>query len=125
MGARTTVVQEAYDAFGRGDIPAILGMLDDAVEWTSPGTLPQGGTFKGRDEVGSFFSGVGANWERLMVEPESIGEVGDELVVAVVRLDGSRRSGGAQGYGAVHAFSVRDGRITRFREYTDLDAPLG
>jgi ketosteroid isomerase-like protein len=124
VGSRTSVVEQAYDAFGRGDIPAVLGLLDDGVEWTSPGTLPQGGTFKGREQVGSFFEGVGSAWERLVVAPESIGEVGTDLVVAVVRLDGSRRGGGAQGYGAVHVFSVPDGRIARFREYTDLDAPL-
>ena len=119
------VVERAYDAFGRGDVPAILELLDEGVEWSAPGTLPQGGTYKGPGEVGSFFEAVGSAWARLDVEPEAMGEVGDELVVAVVRLDGTRRGGAAQSWGAVHAFSVRDGRITRFREYTDLDAPLG
>jgi uncharacterized protein len=125
VGAREQLVQRAYDAFGRGDIPAILGLLDDGVEWTAPGTLPQGGTFKGRDEVGSFFETVGGAWEQLEVEPEAMGEVGDELVVAVVRLHGTRRGGGPAGWGAAHVWDVRDGRLARFREYTDLDAPLG
>jgi len=125
VGARSQLVQSAYDAFGRGNIPAILGMLDEGVAWTSPGTLPQGGTYKGPGEVGSFFETVGSAWEQLEARPEAIGEVGDELVVAVVRLDGTRRSGAAQGWGAVHVFSVRDGRIAAFAEYTDLDAPLG
>jgi ketosteroid isomerase-like protein len=125
MGARAQVVQSAYDAFGRGDIPAILGMLDEGVAWTSPRTLPQGGTYKGPGEVGSFFEKVGSAWERLDARPESIGEVGDDLVVALVRLAGTRRGGEAQGYGAVHVFTVRDGRIAGFSEYTDLDEPLG
>ena len=125
MGARAQLVQEAYAAFGRGDIPAILGMLDEGVEWTAPEVLPQGGTFKSREEVGRFFAGVDAAWERLDVAPEASGEVGDDLVVAVVRLDGTRRGGGPSGWGAVHVWDVRDGRVTRFREYTDLGAPLG
>jgi uncharacterized protein len=125
VGARTQVVEQAYDAFGRGDIPAVLGLLDDGVEWSAPGALPQGGTYKGREEVGSFFEKVGSAFERLTVEPEAMGEIGDELVVSVVRLDGTRRDGRPAGWGGVHAFSVRDGRITRFREYTDLDATLG
>ena len=53
-----SVVQDVYGAFGRGDIPAILGMLDEGVAWTSPRTLPQGGTYKGPGEVGSFFEKV-------------------------------------------------------------------
>ena len=125
MGARAEVVQSAYDAFGRGDIPAILGMLDEGVAWTSPRTLPQGGTYKGPGEVGSFFEKVGAAWERLDARPQAIGEVDDDRAVALVRLDGTRRGGEAQGYEAVHVFTVRDGRITGFAEYTDLEAPLG
>jgi len=125
MGARAQVVQSAYDAFGRGDIPAILGMLDEGVAWTSPGALPQGGTYKGPGEVGSFFETVGSAWEQLTATPEAIGEVGDGRVAAVVRMDGTRRSGASQGWNAVHVFGVRDGRITAFTEYTDLDAPLG
>ena len=109
MGARAQLVQEAYAAFGRGDIPAILGMLDEGVEWTAPEALPQGGGFKGREEVGRFFAGVDAAWERLDVAPEALGEVGDDLVVAVVRLDGTRRDGGPSGWGAVHVWDVRDG----------------
>ena len=31
-------------------------------------------------------------------------------------------AGAADGYCAVHVFTVGDGKITRFREYTDLDA---
>jgi ketosteroid isomerase-like protein len=47
-------------------------------------------------------------------------------VVGVVQASGTRvGTGAAVSYGAVHVFSVRDGRITRFREYTDLDGPLG
>ena len=125
MGARAQVVQSAYDAFGRADIPAILGMLDEGVAWTSPRTLPQGGTYKGPGEVGSFFESVGSAWEQLTAEPDAIGEVGDDRVVALVRLHGTRRGGATQGWGAVHVFAVRDGRIAAFSEYTDLDAPLG
>ena len=48
MGQNTKVVQQAYDAFGRGDIPGLLALLDDSVEWSSPKTLPHGGDFRGR-----------------------------------------------------------------------------
>jgi ketosteroid isomerase-like protein len=124
VGVREQVVQQAYDAFGRGDIPGVLELVDDGVVWTAPETLPQGGSFKGREEVGRFFAGLDAAWERLEVVPEALGEIGEDLVVAVVRLDGTRRGGGPAGWGAVHVFSVRDGRVVRFREYTDLGAPV-
>ena len=126
MGARAQVVEQAYEAFGRGDIPGVLALLDERVVWTSPGTLPHGGTFKGQDEVGRFFAGLAAAWDDLGLDVEAVGEVGGDLVVGVVRARGTRTgSGNAAEYGAVHLFDVSDGRITRFREHTDLDVPLG
>ena len=122
MGQNTKVVQEAYDAFGRGDIAGLLALVDDSVEWSSPKTLPHGGDFRGPAGVGKFFEGIGANWSSLVVDVEGVGELGSGTVVGVVRADGTRTEGGADGYGAVHVFTVGDGKITRFREYTDLDS---
>jgi len=121
MGENTKVVRQAYDAFGRGDIPGLLALLDDSVEWSSPKTLPHGGEFHGPSGVGNFFAGIGANWSSLVVNVESVGDMGSDTVVGVVRADGTRSGGGDDGYGAVHVFTVGDGKITRFREYTDLD----
>ena len=40
------VVHQAYAAFGRGDIPAVLSALTDDVEWTlqGPPVIPWAGT---------------------------------------------------------------------------------
>jgi hypothetical protein len=48
-------VREAYDAFGRGDIPGVLGMLADDVEWSVPEPLPHAVSTTGREGVGQFF----------------------------------------------------------------------
>ena len=120
MGARSELVQSMYDAFGRGDIPTILGALDDGVVWTSPDVLPQGGTFKGPDEVGRFFAGVADAWEQVDVRPEAVADAGNDLVVVVADISGRRKAGGPAQWGAVHVWEVRDSKVTRFRELTDL-----
>jgi ketosteroid isomerase-like protein len=124
MATNAAVVQTAYDAFGRGDIPAVIDLLADDVEWSSPKSLPHGGHFTGKAGVGAFFHGIGANWEMLALEVESVSEAGDDLVLGLVRAEGKRTDGSASGYGATHVFTVRGGRVVRFREYTDLDGPL-
>ena len=124
MGRNATLIEGAYAAFARGDVPAIIDLVDDAVEWTSPRTLPQGGTFAGKAGVGEFFQAVGGAWSDLAVKLESLSEAGTDEVVTVVRADGTLRSGRASGYGATHVFTMRDGKVVRFREYTDLDAPI-
>ena len=117
----TAVVEAAYEAFGRGDIEGVLALLDPAVEWFAPQTLPQGGQFRGADGVLAFFQGLGGAWDPLGLEVEAVGEVGPGLVAGIVRGSGSLRGGGEAAYGAVHLFDVEGGRITRFREFVDLD----
>jgi uncharacterized protein len=124
MASNADVINEAYAAFGRGDIPGLLDLVDDDVDWVSPATLPQGGHFTGKDGVLGFFQGIGAAWESLTVEAEGVGEAEDGLVLAVVHADGKLRSGGSGAYGAAHVFTVTNGKIRKFREYVDLDAPL-
>ena len=124
MADNIEVVRAAYAAFGRGDIEAIIELVDDSVQWSSPATLPQGGAFTGKDGVLSFFQGVGAAWEPLEIDLESLGEIGDNLVVGVMQGSGSLRSGGPARYGAMHAFTVERGKITRFREFVDIDKAL-
>jgi hypothetical protein len=124
MSKNAKVVEEAYAAFGRGDIAGLLDLVDENVEWTSPRTLPQGGEYHGKLAVAKFFENVGAAWDPLTIKVEELGEVGDDLVVGVTRLDGALRESGPAGYGSTHVFQVRGGKITGFREYTDLDAPL-
>ena len=45
MGAATTIVKQAYEAFGRGDVPAILNFVADEVDWEFVGSanLPYAG----------------------------------------------------------------------------------
>jgi ketosteroid isomerase-like protein len=124
MSDNATLVQSAYTAFANGDIGAVLDLLADDVEWTSPRTIPHGGDFHGKADVGQFFKAIGANWKSLPLEIEAVADIGNGLVVGVLRADGTRSTGARQSYGATHVFTVRGGKIQRFREYVDIDAAL-
>jgi uncharacterized protein len=124
MGTNAAVIEGAYAAFARGDIPAVIDLVDDNVEWSSPATLPQGGAFHGKAGVGNFFQAIGGAWSELTLDVESVSEAGPDVVIGVVRADGALRNGGPSGYGATHVFTVRSGKVVRFREYVDLDGPV-
>jgi uncharacterized protein len=124
MGTNAAVIQSAYDAFGRGDISAVLELLDDTVEWTAPAALPQGGQYHGKAGVGDFFQAIGGAWTALALDVESVSEAANGLVIGVVQASGTRQDGTPGGYGATHVFTVRDDKIVRFREYTDLDTSI-
>jgi ketosteroid isomerase-like protein len=94
------------------------------VEWCAPGTLPQGGLFNGKAGVGAFFQSIGAAWKSLALDVESVSDGENDLVVGVLQASGTRQDDTPGAYGAVHVFTVRDGKILRFREYTDLDTSI-
>jgi uncharacterized protein len=120
----TDVISDLYAAFGRGDVPALLTALDDDIEWHAPEALPHGGSFRGREDVGRFFEGIGEQWESLEVNLDGL--VGDETrVVALVRADGQLRATGEQtGYTAAHVWTLRDGSPVRFDEYVNAPVSL-
>ena len=50
----TRLAQSVYEAFGRGDMPALAEVMADDIEWVHPGDPdidPNAGTFKGKEAV--------------------------------------------------------------------------
>jgi uncharacterized protein len=125
VGANVRVIEQAYAAFGRCDIPGVLALVDDDVDWISPRSLPQGGEYHGMAGAVKFFETLGAAWSSLEIEVDDMGEVGDSLVLGLVRASGTLTGGAQANFSGVHVFTVRNGKIVRFREYTDLDVPIG
>ena len=126
MGAPTMTspnvqtIERLYDDFGRGDIPAVLGRLDPRVEWTVMDGSPYPGTYTGPDAVlNGIFMRLGTEWEGFRAEPHEYLDAG-EHVVALGRYHGSYRAGGRSMSAAfAHVWTLRDGRVARFRQYFD------
>ena len=116
------LIQKGYEAFGRGDIPAVLEILSDDVEWNVTEVLPQGGRLRGKQDVAGFFERLGGIWEGLNIEVDDFVASGDRVCV-IGRGSGSV-DGKQTGYGFVHAWTVRDGEAVRFDEYADPAAEL-
>jgi ketosteroid isomerase-like protein len=118
-------VQEIYAAFGRGDVPAILSMLADAVEWDSDsaGDVPFAVPRRGRDAVGGFFEALGAA-EFTKFEPTAMLESGN-TVVALLDVDFTVKATGKQvkQLDEVHIWRFGpDGKVVSFRHRVDTHA---
>jgi ketosteroid isomerase-like protein len=118
MASGSEVVSEAYAAFGRGDVPGLLGLMSEDVEWVAPEVLPQSGTYRGPDGVGEFFAGVAREWPELNIEIDQLIADGDH-VVGLGRGEGKLADGTAADYAFAHVFTVSDGKIVGFHEYAD------
>jgi ketosteroid isomerase-like protein/dienelactone hydrolase len=117
-----SVVTRYVEAVANGDLDTISASFADEATWTYPGDLPLTGTWRGRDAIiGDFLGGAGKLF-RPGGEPRIVltNVVADgDQVVAEWTSRGTARNGSAYDNACLGVFTVRDGRITSVREYTD------
>lgn len=121
-------VKDVYDAFGRGDVPAIFGLFHPGAEVYQSPRLPWGGEFRGHEELRVFLS-------RLTGAIESEVETGrfiddeDGHIVQIGHTRGTVRETGARfEVPETHVWTVEDGKVMRFESYVDtakMRAALG
>ena len=119
-GNPAEVVRGAYDAFSRGDIEGVLGVLSPTVAWRAPEVLPQGGVYQGREGVQEFFVKLAGAWSEIEVEVERVVDSGEDVVV-LGRARGAVKTADAVRvlYPFAHAWRVSDGLAVSFEEYVD------
>ena len=80
MGAALDAVKQGYPAFGRHDIPALLELVVDEVDWKSicPASLPYSGLRRNPAEVGEFFAAIGQVEDITVFEPKEFIEAGEK-----------------------------------------------
>lgn len=120
MSENIDFVRELYGAFGRGDVPAVLGAMTEDIEWYEAEGMPYGGVHRGPQAIAENVLGpVTQDIDGFTVTPEEFYAGGDE-VVAVVRYTGTGVETGKElELPAVHAWTVRDGKLARFRQFAD------
>jgi hypothetical protein len=117
------VVRDVYDAYLRKDLPAIFALLDPNAQIHQSELLPWGGTYRGHEEIRSFFTKLTEHIDS-HVDVDQLFEAGDR-VVAVGRSSGRARTSGAEfDVAAVHIWTLRGGKVSRFEAYIDTPGML-
>lgn len=118
------VVQKAFEAFGAGDGETFLGLLSEDVEWTiaGPDAVPYAGERRGREGVAEFLQAIGGAVEMERFEPQEFIAQGDKVAVVGFERARVRSNGRAFDNPWVLLFTVRDGKVARFRSYEDTHA---
>jgi ketosteroid isomerase-like protein len=116
-------MKNLYDAFGRGDIPAVLGAMSPAIRWYQAENNPynpSGEAWVGPEAVASnLFMRLGTEWEGFTVHPKTFHDAGDTVVVEA-RYTGLYKPTGKRFNSQVcHVWDVQNGKITRFQQYLD------
>lgn len=126
MSTPTEVVQQAYAAFGRRDIPGILANLTDDVDWrfhAGPATgVPYGGKFTGKKEVEGWFTTLAQNEDIQQFEPREFLEGPDHVTVIGWERGRPLPNGAVFDSDWVHVFTLKGGKISRWIGTADTAA---
>ena len=120
MGTNKEIVAGAYASFARGDVPAVLGVMADDVEWTEADGFPLAGTFVGHQAVvENVFMRLGEVGDGFTVVPEQFVEDAD-TVVALGHYQWKHPVSGAPAeVKMAHVWKLADGKLTHFQQHVD------
>jgi len=120
--ANIKTIMGVYEAFGRGDVAAILDAVTSDVDWAAeadPAVAPWHGVRHGQQAVAAFFAEFGSTMEVEDFTPVSIA-ANDTDVLSVVQFRArSRATGKTAAMNLHHFFKFRDGKIAYYRGTED------
>jgi ketosteroid isomerase-like protein len=117
------VVRSMYEAFGRGDIPAVLASIDDAMVFTVFGasSVPMAGTRRGVTGMEQFFAELANTIEFSSFDAHDYIAQGDRVVALVHYAGKNKNTGRPFDAESAMVWTIRNGKAVNFLEYTDTD----
>jgi ketosteroid isomerase-like protein len=117
------IVKGAYDAFGCGDLEALLGAFDEQIEWRPAESHPYAGNgerWVGADAItANLIVRTGEEWDGFVAKPRKFHDAG-ETVVVQGRYGGTFKPSGRElDAEFCHVWTVREGKIAIFDQYVD------
>jgi ketosteroid isomerase-like protein len=119
--ANISLLKQAYDAYDKGDIPRLLGLFAQDVEWDMPEVegIPFTGKRRGVDQVAEFFRVMAECQEPREFKPDQFIGQDDQVIVLGHGTFTVKATGAEYSSDWCHVFRVAGGKIASFKEYDD------
>lgn len=118
----THQIRSLYEAFARGDVPAVLASMDPQIEWNEAENFiyADRNPYIGSQAIlGGVFLRLASEWTAFSAVPDEILGSGDS-VISLGRYRGTCKATGVRVNAQfVHVFQFRGGKIVKFQQYTD------
>ncbi len=121
----TKIIQDMYEAFGRGDVQTILASVADQVVWQgvygSSSHVPMGGERRGKPAVAAFFKQVGEHVTFSRFEPKEFVATGDK-VIALGHYTATTSAKKNFDSDFAMVFTLENGKVIGFQEFSNSSA---
>ena len=121
MTTPVTIVRRFYDALGRGDVPAVLSLLDARIEWTEAERFPYySGTWRNPQAVlDNVLKPLAADWAGFSAKAHEFIAEGDRVVALGTYSGTFKKTGRSFSAAFAHVWTVRGDRLAGFNMHTD------
>jgi len=110
--ANTEVIKSFYDALDKGESEKAFRFLSEDFRLMQAESLPYGGVYEGKEELGLFFKKFGAVWSAVKSENVHYFSAGD-IVVAKHDFVGTTKSGKLIKMPMIQLYWVKEGKIQK------------
>jgi uncharacterized protein len=117
------VVKDFFAAIGSGDKQALLALVDEGIEWIIPGEdWPLAGTHRGHAGVAAVLRKAAEEIEMTYPKPPEFVAQGGRVLVVGVATGKIKATNRAFKDDWVFDITVRNGKLTKIRDYIDTQA---
>lgn len=124
MGNNAELIQNLYEAFGKGDVPTVLGAFAPHIQWREAEGfyLAEGNPYVGPQAVAEgVFQRIVSDLDDFTVVPQNTIDGGDTVVVEGRYRGKVKSTGKAVDAQFAHVWGFEDGKVVRFQQYTDTE----
>jgi ketosteroid isomerase-like protein len=117
------VVKDFFEAMGGGDRKSLLASVAEDIEWIIPGKdWPLAGTHRGHAGLAALLQKASDTVETSFPKPPEFVAQGDRVLVVGFATGKVKATNKTFDDDWVFAITVRDGKVTKIREYVDTQA---
>jgi ketosteroid isomerase-like protein len=116
------IVKRMYEDLNRGDVDAVLAVLDPHMEWWTRRDNPDTTLLRGREGFSAYWAEITGVLAEFRQQPTEVIDAAEYVVVCVHQ--GARANGVLIDQHEVHVWRFRDGCVVELREYHAKDEAL-
>lgn len=117
-----SIVRQVYDAFARGDVPAVLATFHPHIDWREAEgyAYADGNPYIGPEAVlHGVFGRLMSDWDGFTVTPREFLPTPDGAVTLGRYAGTNKETGRALDAQFAHVWRVHEGKIRAFQQFTD------
>ena len=113
-------IQNLYQNFSTGDVPAVLAAFVDDISWTEADGFPLAGTYIGPQSIlENVFMRLGEYCDNFGVVPERFVSEGNTVIADGKYTWNHKETGESCAVRMAHVWTLSDGKITEFLQHVD------